>query len=287
MRQYLGLLEDVLTNGEVKEDRTGVGTYSLFGPQVRYNLREGFPLVTTKKVFVRGLIEELLWILRGQTHAMHLQRRAVKIWNPWATEDQCARFLRKEGDLGPIYGHQWRNFGASEASGDEVRDEAGFALDGFDQIERLLWNLKENPHSRRHIVTGWNPKEADQVALPPCHTLFQFYVCSKGRLSCKLYQRSADLFIGVPFNIASYALLTHMIASYCGYGVGDFIHSFGDAHIYTNHVEQVRLQLSREPRPLPQLEMKRKGLAPWEYEASDFVFLNYDPHPTIRGQIAV
>jgi thymidylate synthase len=281
MKQYLDLLRWVMEEGEDREDRTGVGTRSIFGHQMRFDLSKGFPLVTTKKVFVRGIIAELLWFLRGETHVEPLQEQGVRIWDPWATEEECARFGRKAGDLGPIYGHQWRNFGASLDENGEYRN------DGVDQIQRVLDSLRNNPHSRRLLVTGWNPLEADQVTLPPCHTLFQFYVHNDDRLSCQLYQRSADLFLGVPFNIASYALLTHMLASLAGLKPGHFVHTFGDAHIYSNHFEQVKLQLSREPRPLPHLKILRQVEDLREWTPADFKIVDYKPHPTIKAPIAV
>ncbi len=281
MKQYLDLLQQVLDEGEERGDRTGVGTKSIFGHQMRFDLSKGFPLVTTKKVFVRGIIAELLWFLRGETHVEPLQKQGVRIWNPWATAEECAKFGREAGDLGPIYGHQWRNFSST------LDEQGEYRGDGVDQIQTVIDTIRANPRSRRLLVTGWNPLEADQVTLPPCHTLYQFYVHNDGRLSCQLYQRSADLFLGVPFNIASYALLTQMIASLTGLQPGHFIHTFGDAHIYLNHVEQVKLQLSREPRPLPQLEIGRKVEDLCEWEPSDFKLINYDPHPTIKAPIAV
>lgn len=248
---------------------------------MRFNLSDGFPLVTTKKVHTRSIIQELLWFIGGHTDNAWLRERGVTIWDEWSTAEQCARFGRKEGDLGPIYGHQWRNFGATKNA------DGTFARDGVDQISNLIAEIKRNPASRRLIVSGWNPAEADKVALPPCHTLFQFYVGGNGKLSCQLYQRSADLFLGVPFNIASYALFTHMIAQVCGLGVGDFVHTFGDAHIYSNHFEQVSRQLSREPRALPTLKLNPdvKDIFAFRYE--DISVENYDPHPGIKAPVAV
>ena len=227
MRQYLELLDAVMTQGEDRDDRTGVGTRSLFGWQSRYDLADGFPLVTTKRVHTRSIIVELLWFLAGRTDNDWLNDRGVTIWDEWSTAEQTARFGRPAGDLGPTYGHQWRNFGATRL------DDGTYAPDGVDQLARLVTEIRTNPSSRRLIVSGWNAREADQVALPPCHTLFQFHVSTDGRLSCQLYQRSADLFLGVPFNIASYALLTHMVAQVCGLQAAEFIHTFGDLHLYT------------------------------------------------------
>ncbi|MDR3229649.1 MAG: thymidylate synthase, partial [Puniceicoccales bacterium] len=243
MKTYLDLLRRVRDTGEDRSDRTGTGVRTLFGAQLRYDLREGFPLVTTKKVAFKSVVQELLWMVAGRTDNQWLNERRVTIWDEWATAEQCARFGRAPGDLGPIYGHQWRNFGATR------RDGGSYARDGRDQLAEVIATIKRDPTSRRLIVTGWNPCEADAVTLPPCHTLFQFHV-GGGRLSCQLYQRSGDLFLGVPFNIASYALLTSMVAQVTGLQPGDFVHTFGDAHIYQNHLEQVETQLSRTPRPL-------------------------------------
>lgn len=280
MRQYLDLLKTVLDKGAEKSDRTGTGTRSIFGYQMRFDLRKGYPLLTTKKLSTRSIFQELLWFLHGHTDVRWLKERGVTIWDEWATAEQTARFGRKEGDLGPVYGHQWRNFGAT------LKPDGTYEKDGVDQITHLIQMIKKTPDSRRLIVTGWNPKEADTVALPPCHTLFQFYV-SNNRLSCQLYQRSADIFLGVPFNIASYALLTHMIAQVCDLEVGDFVHTIGDAHLYSNHLEQAKLQLTREPKNLPTLRLNpaKKNIFDFVYE--DFTIENYDPHPGIKAPIAV
>lgn len=281
MRQYLDLLRLTLETGEIRRDRTGVGTKGIFGAQLHFDLAEGFPLVTTKKVHMKSVVGELLWFLSGSTSNDELRARGVTIWDEWATEEQCAKFGRAAGDLGPVYGHQWRDFGATPLPG------GGYAKDGVDQLVKLVEGIRKNPAGRRHLVTGWNPKEADQVALPPCHTLFQFHVSESGRLSCQLYQRSADLFLGVPFNIASYALLTHMIAQVCGLKPGRFVHTFGDAHIYLNHLEQVNLQLSREPRALPQLKLNPVVKDLFAFKAEDIVVEDYDPHPAIKAPVAV
>lgn len=281
MKAYLDLLRTVLENGEDRSDRTGVGTRGIFGAQLRFDLSRGFPLVTTKKVHTRSIIQELFWFLGGHTDNAWLRERGVTIWDEWSTAEQCARFGRRAGDLGPIYGHQWRNFGATENA------DGTFQNDGVDQISGLIEEIRRNPASRRLIVTGWNPAEANRVALPPCHTLFQFHVSGNGRLSCQLYQRSADLFLGVPFNIASYALLTHMIAQVCGLGVGDFVHTFGDAHIYKNHFEQVKLQLSREPRALPTLRLNPAVKDLFAFRFEDVAIDGYDPHPGIKAPVAI
>ena len=281
MKAYLDLLRHVKETGEVRRDRTGVGTRGIFGAQLRFDLAQGFPLVTTKKVHTRSIIQELLWFLAGRTDNGWLTERGVTIWNEWATAEQCARFGRKEGDLGPVYGHQWRRFGASK------QPDGTYAADGVDQIKRLIEQLRKNPASRRHLVTGWNPQEADHVALPPCHTLFQFHVSEDGRLSCQLYQRSADLFLGVPFNIASYALLTHMLAQVTGLKPGHFVHTFGDAHIYSNHMEQVELQLAREPRPLPRLVLNPNVQDLFAFTFEDIAIEGYDPHPGIKAPVAI
>ncbi len=264
MRQYHDLLRLVLEQGTFKPDRTGTGTHSVFGAQSRYRLSEGFPLVTTKKVHLKSIIIELLWFLRGETNVRWLQERGVTIWNEWADAD---------GNLGRVYGAQWTDWRGADGR-------------SVNQIDNVVAQIRRNPDSRRLIVSAWNPSEVDAMALPPCHTLFQFYV-SEGRLSCQLYQRSADLFLGVPFNIASYALLTLMVAQVTGLQPGDFVHTFGDLHIYSNHLEQVKLQLSREPRPLPTMTLnpERRELKDFVYE--DFTLAGYDPHPAIKGAVAV
>lgn len=268
-----------METGQQKGDRTGTGTQSVFGYQMRFDLRESFPLLTTKKLHTKSIIYELLWFLSGDTNVKYLQDNGVTIWNEWATAEQCAKFGRKEGDLGPVYGHQWRNFGATRKA------DGTYEKNGVDQIANLVAGIKKNPNGRRHIVSGWNPAEADLVALPPCHTLFQFYVVN-GELSCQLYQRSADIFLGVPFNIASYAMLTHMIAQACGLKVGDFVHTLGDAHLYSNHLEQAKLQLSREPKVPPTFTLAPRPSI-FEHQFEDFVFTGYDPHPGIKAPIAV
>lgn len=280
MQAYLDLLRTILERGKDRADRTGTGTRGIFGHQMRFDLREGFPLLTTKKLHVKSIMHELLWFVRGETHVKPLQDAGVRIWNDWATAEQTARFGRLEGDLGPVYGHQWRNFGATRKA------DGTYERDGVDQIKRLLHDIKESPSSRRLIVTGWNPKEADQVALPPCHTLFQLYV-QDGELSCQLYQRSADVFLGVPFNIASYAMLTMMIAHVSGLGVGDFVHTFGDAHLYKNHIEQAKLQLTREPRKLPQMKINPDAKDLFAFRFEDFNIVGYDPHPHIAAEVSV
>ena len=280
MRSYLDLLQLVLEQGRARGDRTGTGTRSLFGHQLRFDLNEGFPLLTTKRLHLRSIIHELLWFLRGETHVGPLQEAGVRIWNEWATAEQCARFGRQEGDLGPVYGHQWRNFG------DTRQPDGTYARDGIDQIQRALDLIRTNPTSRRILVTGWNPQEADQVALPPCHTLFQLYV-HDGRLSCQLYQRSADLFLGVPFNIASYALLTHLMAKVTGLGVGDFVHTFGDVHLYNDHLEQAQLQLTRETRTRPRLVLADDITDLFTVRFDQIRIEDYDPHPSIRARVSV
>ena len=264
MRQYLDLLDHVLTHGTPKGDRTGTGTLSVFGHQMRFDLSEGFPAVTTKRLHLKSVVGELLWFLRGSTNVRWLQEQGVSIWDEWADED---------GELGPVYGYQWRSW--PTPGGGHV-----------DQIAQVIDAIRTNPDSRRHIVSAWNVADLGQMALPPCHTLFQFYVAD-GRLSCQLYQRSGDIFLGVPFNIASYALLTQMVAQVCELEVGDFVHTLGDAHLYTNHVEQAREQLAREPRPLPTLRLnpERKGID--EFEMGDVELVGYDPHPAIKAPIAV
>jgi len=267
MKAYLDLLQHVLQNGEKREDRTGTGTLSVFGYQMRFDLSEGFPLVTTKKCHLRSIIHELLWFLKGDTNIQYLQDNKVTIWDDWADEN---------GNLGPVYGHQWRNWGV------EPGEEGG-----IDQITQLVEGIKNNPDSRRHIVSAWNVSVVDQMALPPCHSLFQFYVHTDGRLSCQLYQRSADIFLGVPFNIASYALLTQMIAQVTGLKVGEFVHTFGDAHLYSNHLDQVKLQLRRDPRSLPTMKINPDVKSIFDFKYEDFELLNYDPHPGIKAPIAV
>ncbi len=279
-RPYLELLELVLEKGKDRQDRTGTGTRGIFGHQMRFDLREGFPLLTTKKLHTKSIVHELLWFLRGETHVKPLQDAGVRIWNEWATAEQTARFGRGEGDLGPVYGHQWRNFGATRLP------DGTYAPDGFDQLNRLVNDIQENPNSRRLVVTGWNPKEATEVALPPCHTLFQFYV-EDGELSCQLYQRSADIFLGVPFNVASYALLTHLVAHVTGLRVGDFVHTLGDAHLYRNHFEQARTQLARTPRPLPRLTLTSEARDLFSFRYEDIAFEGYDPHPHIAAEVSV
>lgn len=301
MKAYLDLLQDVYDNGVGKDDRTGTGTRSVFGRQLRCDLSEGFPLLTTKKVFLRGIIHELLWFVRGDTNIKYLVDNNVAIWNEWPFQNylnknglgqiakhsceweerldefviriqQDAEFAKQWGELGPVYGKQWRNFS------------------GIDQLEWVINEIKNNPTSRRLIVSAWNPAEIEEMAkagLPPCHTLFQFYVSHNNKLSCQLYQRSADLFLGVPFNIASYALLTMMVAQVCNLELGDFVHTFGDVHIYNNHEEQVLTQLERSPKPLPQIRINSEISNLFEFSIGDFELLDYDPEPTIRAPIAV
>ena len=274
MKQYLDLLRYVESNGVKKDDRTGTGTKSIFGYQMRFDLSKGFPLVTTKKIHVKSVIHELLWFLKGSTNISYLQENGVRIWNEWANE---------KGDLGPIYGHQWRNWNS----------------DGIDQINEVIETLKINPDSRRMLVSAWNPSvlpnpnlsfaeniSNQKAALPPCHAFFQFYV-SNDKLSCQLYQRSADVFLGVPFNIASYALLTMMVAQVCNYKPGDFVHTFGDVHIYSNHKEQVKEQLSRSPKPLPIMRLNKNVKSIFDFTYSDFNIINYDPHPLIPGAVSI
>lgn len=280
---YLMLLSKLL-KAAPKDDRTGTGTSEIFGHQMRFDLSKGFPLLTTKKVHFKSIAIELFWFLRGRTDNQWLKERGVTIWDEWATAEKCKQFGRKEGDLGPIYGHQWRNFTTVEEIVDSESDQE-YGLTGFDQIAWVIDEIKTNPNSRRLIVSGWNPSEANQVALPPCHTMFQFHV-NEGKLSCQLYQRSADTFLGVPFNIASYALLTHIIASECGLEVGDFIWTGGCVHLYKNHFEQAKLQLTRSPRQFPKLVIKNKK--PFDkYEFEDFEIVDYNPHPSIKAEVAV
>ena len=264
MKQYLDLLRTIKENGTFKSDRTGTGTKSIFGYQMRFPLNEGFPLLTTKKLHLRSIIYEMLWFIKGDTNIKYLNDNKVTIWDEWADEN---------GDLGPVYGHQWRSWPAPDGR-------------KIDQLAAVINSLKNNPDSRRHIVSAWNPAEVDQMALPPCHSLFQFYVAD-GKLSCQLYQRSADVFLGVPFNIASYALLTMMIAQECGYELGDFVHTLGDAHIYTNHFEQVDLQLSRTPRDLPKMILSPDVKSVFDFDYSDFRLEGYDPYPSIKADVAV
>jgi len=264
MKAYLELLRHILKNGTEKRDRTGVGTISTFGYQMRFDLTEGFPLMTTKKVYLKSVIYELLWFLRGDTNVQFLKDNGVSIWNEWADEN---------GELGPVYGHQWRSWPAADGR-------------HIDQIQQVLDTLKRDPDSRRLLVCSWNAGEIERMALPPCHCLFQFYV-SEGRLSCQLYQRSADVFLGVPFNIASYALLTMMVAQVSGLKPGTFVHTFGDVHIYLNHMEQVNLQLSREPKALPRMRINPDMRSLFEFRYEDFAIENYDPHPAIKAPIAV
>lgn len=274
MKQYLDLVKHVLEKGDFKEDRTGTGTKSVFGYQMRFDLSKGFPMLTTKKLHLKSIIYELLWFLKGDTNIKYLNENGVRIWNEWADEN---------GDLGPVYGFQWRNWNG----------------DNIDQIKELIDNLKKNPNSRRMLVSAWNPSvlpdtsksfneniSQGKAALPPCHALFQFYV-NDGKLSCQLYQRSADIFLGVPFNIASYSLFTLMIAQVCGYMPGEFIHTFGDAHIYTNHFDQVKLQLTRSPKQLPTIEINSKITDIFNFSFEDFKLINYDPDPHIKGDVAV
>lgn len=274
MKQYHDLVKHVLAEGHEKGDRTGTGTKSVFGYQMRFDLSEGFPMVTTKKLHLKSIIYELLWFLKGDTNTSYLTENGVRIWNEWADDN---------GDLGPVYGHQWRNW----------------ASEDIDQIKEVIATLKNNPNSRRMLVTAWNPSVLPdtaksfsenvangKAALPPCHAFFQFYV-AEGKLSCQLYQRSADIFLGVPFNIASYALLTMMMAQVCGFEAGDFIHTFGDAHIYNNHIEQLELQLSREPRPLPKMILNPEVKDIFDFKFEDFTLVDYNPHPHIKGKVAV
>ena len=277
---YLDLLQHVMTNGTEKGDRTGTGTLSHFGAQLRFDLADGFPLLTTKKVHFKSIVYELFWFLSGSTHVDYLQQNNVRIWNEWATADQTARFNRPAGDLGPIYGHQWRNYGATK------REDGSYDNDGVDQITEVIEQIKTNPNSRRLIVSGWNPKEADQVALPPCHTLFQFFVADN-KLSCQLYQRSADLFLGVPFNSASYALLTQMVAQVCGLEVGEFVWTGGDCHIYQNHREQVELQLTRSLYELPTLTLNPDIKDIFAFTFDDISVEGYESHPAIKAKVAV
>ncbi len=293
MKQYLDLCRKILNEGHWKDDRTGTGTYSIFGYQMRFDLSKGFPLLTTKKVFLRGIIHELLWFINGDTNIKYLVDNNVHIWDDWAYKDftkssdfkgetmeefaemiknadKDSPFVKKYGELGPVYGRQWRNFNE----------------EGVDQLENLINQIKTNPNSRRLIISAWNPCEVDQMALPPCHSFMQFYV-NEGKLSCQLYQRSADVFLGVPFNIASYSLFTMMIAQVCGLEAGEFVHTFGDAHIYSNHVEQINLQLSREPRELPTMKINPNVKSIYDFKIDDFELVGYNPHGRIKGKVAV
>ena len=264
MVQYLDLLRLVMERGKFKGDRTGTGTFAVFGAQARFPLRDGFPLLTTKKVHLKSILYELLWFLRGETNIQFLKDHGVTIWDEWADAD---------GNLGRVYGAQWCDWRASDGR-------------SINQIDHVIAQIKKNPESRRHIVTAWNPGEVEKMALPPCHALFQFFV-QDGELSCQLYQRSADLFLGVPFNIASYALLTMMVAQVCGLKPGDFVHTFGDLHLYSNHLDQAREQLSREPRPLPQMKINPAVRDIHDFKFEDFELVNYNPHPSIKAPIAV
>ncbi len=290
MKQYLDLCRRILNEGSFKGDRTGTGTYSVFGHQMRFNLNDGFPLLTTKKVFLKGIIHELLWFISGSTNIKYLVDNDVKIWNEWPYEKykksdsynnetleefvlkikESDEFAQKWGELGPVYGKQWRDFNGA----------------GVDQLANLIEQIKTNPNSRRLIICAWNPCEVDQMALPPCHSFMQFYVID-GKLSCQLYQRSGDVFLGIPFNIASYALFTMMIAQVCGLGVGDFVHTIGDAHIYSNHVDQVNLQLSRDTRELPTMKINPEVKSIFDFKYEDFELVNYNPHKAIKGKVAV
>ncbi len=264
MKQYHDLMARVMDEGVDRSDRTGTGTRGVFGHQMRFNLADGFPMLTTKKLHLKSIVHELIWFLAGDTNIKYLQDNGVKIWDAWADEN---------GELGPVYGKQWRKW---ETPDGRV----------IDQMSNVIEAIKTNPYSRRHIVTAWNPAEVDHMALPPCHCLFQFHVAN-GKLSCQLYQRSADVFLGVPFNIASYALLTHMVADACKLEAGDFVHSFGDVHIYANHFEQVKLQLTRKPRPLPTLSLRSGVKSLYDYNFDDIIITGYKPHPHIAGKVAV
>ncbi len=277
MKTYHDLLTHILEYGHRKDDRTGTGTLSVFGYQMRFPLTAGFPLMTTKKVHFKSVVHELLWFLKGDTNIKYLKDNGVSIWDEWADA---------QGNLGPVYGHQWRNFAGKKAGDTWLGTTLSQDLPGVDQIADLVAQIKKNPDSRRLIVSAWNPIDVPQMALPPCHSLFQFYVAG-GALSCQLYQRSADVFLGVPFNIASYALLTHMIAQVCGLKVGDFIHTLGDAHLYSNHIEQARLQLSRDFRPLPTLKLNPQVTDLFAFTYEDITLEGYDPHPAIKAPVAV
>ncbi len=280
MQAYQDLLKTILESGEKRSDRTGTGTLSRFGYQMRFDLAQGFPLVTTKKLHLRSIIHELLWFLQGDTNLAYLHENKVSIWDEWADSQK---------DLGPIYGFQWRTWGKTHPrlieKGAVLASQAQSA--GFDQIKELVHGIKTNPYSRRHIVNAWNVSDLPHMALPPCHVLFQFYVHQDGRLSCQLYQRSADVFLGVPFNIASYALLLMMVAQVTDLRPGEFVHTLGDAHLYSNHLDQARLQLTREPRPLPQMKLNPAVKDLFEFRFQDFTLENYDPHPAIKADISV
>lgn len=265
MKQYHELMKRILIEGQERRDRTGTGTLSVFGHQMRFNLQEGFPIITTKKIHLKSIIYELLWFLKGETNIKYLKENNVRIWDEWANE---------EGELGPVYGAQWRNWRTYEGA-------------SHDQMSWLINEIKTNPTSRRLIVNAWNVGDIHKMALPPCHTMFQFYVSTDGRLSCQLYQRSADVFLGVPFNIASYALLTMMIAQVCDLAPGDFVHTFGDAHLYTNHIEQAHLQLSREPKPLPRMILNTSVKSIFDFNYEDFQLVGYEAHPHIKAQVSV
>lgn len=274
MKVYLELLQNILENGEKRSDRTGTGTLSLFGCQMRFDLSQGFPLLTTKKLHIKSIIHELLWFLKGDPNIKYLKDNGVTIWDEWADEG---------GDLGPVYGYQWRSWGKPWAKG-------GVGVNGnkgVDQISQLIDNIKNNPTSRRHIISAWNVSDLPKMALPPCHVLFQFYVHEDQRLSCQLYQRSADFFLGVPFNIASYALFTLMVAHATGLKPGAFVHTLGDTHLYLNHLDQAKLQLSRQPRPLPAMKLNPAVKSIFDFKFEDFTLENYDPHPSIKAPIAV
>ena len=262
--QYLDLLRKILDEGAKKDDRTGTGTYSVFGHQMRFDLSEGFPVLTTKKLHLRSIIHELLWFLKGDTNIAYLKENKVRIWDEWADDN---------GNLGPVYGHQWRSWPTPD----------GGSIDQIAQVEDMI---KKTPDSRRLMITAWNPADIGKMALPPCHCLFQFYV-AHGKLSCQLYQRSADVFLGVPFNIASYALLLQMMAQVTGLQPGEFVHTFGDAHLYSNHLEQARLQLTREPRPFPTMKINQKVTSIFDFKYEDFELMNYDPHPHIKAEVSV
>jgi thymidylate synthase len=270
MKQYLELLQDLLDNADDKDDRTGTGTISKFGHQMRFDLTQGFPLLTTKRVHFKSILHELLWFISGDTNIQYLQDNGVRIWDEWADEN---------GELGPVYGRMWRDFPMHKREGDTL-------ILGFDQLHTVIEQIKNNPTSRRHIVTAWHPGYIEEASLPPCHCLFQFYV-NEGKLSCQLYQRSADVFLGVPFNIASYALLTMMIAQVCDLEAYEFVHTFGDVHIYKNHIDQVNLQLSRETRELPQVIINPNIKNIEDFTFEDFQLVNYNPHPTIKAEVSV